>query len=698
MPSIIPGYEYDIFISYRHNDNKSGWVTEFVAALEEELASTIKEPLTIYFDKNPHDGLLETHNVDKSLEGKLKSLILIPIISQTYCDPKSFAWTHEFIPFNKSAKEDRFGRDVKLGNGNVASRILPIRIHELDEDDKSIIENEMGGPVRAIEFIYKSGGVNRPLHLKDDDLKIPGNVLYRDQVNKVANAVKNIMVTLRNPDRKPQPASAASVPRAMPASRKVAIFLFALLLIAIAGIAYQKSRSDNPPVLEKSIAVLPFADMSASHDQEYFGDGVAEEIINVLAQSDELKVIARTSSFQFKGKNEDLKKIGELLGVSNILEGSIRKSANQLRITAQLINTKDGSHIWSKTFDRSADDILALQDEIAMEVARAFKLTVTRGGHSTAKSARNADAYNAYLQGRYYYDTGTLSGDPKAIEFFTKSIMLDSTFGPAWVELASTKWRMCAAKPTCADWPEIIRMSLKGIELDPGYAGGHASLSVIYRSELKIKESYEEIIKAYALDPKDPRTIRNYALMLLTQGKDDEAIDLCNKAVALDPIQSVSYRYLGRMYYYAGRFPKAFEAFKKSYDLSQTAGSVQTPDYPMSIVMAQSPGAALDFSKSEKSEKVRLVVASIAYFTKGNLVESDNLLNELIRKYESEIPYHISLVYAFRKDRQRTIQWLNKAYDRKEYGINLMDRDPALTWLHNDPEFRQIVAKLNIPQ
>ncbi len=132
MGSIIQGYEYDIFISYRHNDNRSGWVTEFVNALEEELASTIKEPVSVYFDSNPHDGLLETHNVNKTLEGKLKCLIFIPIISQTYCDIKSFAWEQEFCAFNKLSKEDQFGRDIKFSNGNVASRILPVKIHDLD--------------------------------------------------------------------------------------------------------------------------------------------------------------------------------------------------------------------------------------------------------------------------------------------------------------------------------------------------------------------------------------------------------------------------------------------------------------------------------------------------------------------------------------------------------------------------------------
>jgi Tol biopolymer transport system component len=194
MASIIPGYEYDIFISYRHNDNKSGWVTEFVSALEEELASTIKEPISIYFDKNPHDGLLETHSVDDSLKDKLRCLIFIPIISRIYCDTKSFAWSHEFLAFLKTGAIDALGLKVKLPNGNTASRVLPIRIHELDANDKNTIETALQGVLRAIDFTFQSAGVNRPLRPKDDDaIKVAGQNSYRDQVNKTANAIGDII-------------------------------------------------------------------------------------------------------------------------------------------------------------------------------------------------------------------------------------------------------------------------------------------------------------------------------------------------------------------------------------------------------------------------------------------------------------------------------------------------------------------------
>ncbi len=195
--AVLPDFEYDIFISYRHNDNRSGWVTEFVKNLQEELSATIKEPVSVYFDKNPYDGLLETHNVDKSLEGKLKCLIFIPIISQTYCDPKSFAWQHEFVAFNKLAKEDQFGRDIKLGNGNVASRILPIKIHDLDAEDKALLESELGGVLRAIEFIYKEAGVNRPLKSTDSKTDNQNKTDYRNQVSKVAHAIKELVVAMK---------------------------------------------------------------------------------------------------------------------------------------------------------------------------------------------------------------------------------------------------------------------------------------------------------------------------------------------------------------------------------------------------------------------------------------------------------------------------------------------------------------------
>jgi hypothetical protein len=195
MASLIPGYEYDIFISYRQKDNKyDGWVTEFVDNLKRELESMFKDEVSVYFDINPSNYLLESHDVDASLKDKLRCLIFIPIISRTYCDPKAFAWDNELKVFINETSVDRFGFKVKLSGGNVANRVLPIRIHDLDASDIKLFESVVGGVMRSIDFVYKETGVNRQLRAKDDDImKGPGQVLYRDQINKVALAIREII-------------------------------------------------------------------------------------------------------------------------------------------------------------------------------------------------------------------------------------------------------------------------------------------------------------------------------------------------------------------------------------------------------------------------------------------------------------------------------------------------------------------------
>ena len=201
MASLIPGFEYDIFISYRQKDNKyDGWVTEFVDNLKKELEATFKEEVSLYFDISPHDGLLETHDVDASLKDKLKCLVFIPIISRTYCDPKSFAWEHEFKSFVDQATQDQFGLKVKLPGGNVANRVLPIQIYDLETHDIKLFESILGSVLRGVEFIYKSAGVNRPLRsMEEKPQDNLNNTLYRDQINKVANAVRGIISGL-NPE------------------------------------------------------------------------------------------------------------------------------------------------------------------------------------------------------------------------------------------------------------------------------------------------------------------------------------------------------------------------------------------------------------------------------------------------------------------------------------------------------------------
>ncbi len=215
MPSLVPGYEYDVFISYRQNDNRSGWVTRFVEDLREELGATLKEQINIYYDENPHDGLQDTHLVDESLKGKLKCLVFIPILSRTYCDSKSFAWNHEFLPFAEMARKEPQGLVVKLANGNAASRILPILIHDIDQRDKALFEKESGSVLRPVDFVFRSSGVNRPLAAADTRQENQSKIIYRDQINKTANAIDSIVgaVTSGSPvDTAISPSPSPSLP------------------------------------------------------------------------------------------------------------------------------------------------------------------------------------------------------------------------------------------------------------------------------------------------------------------------------------------------------------------------------------------------------------------------------------------------------------------------------------------------------
>ncbi len=446
MPSILPDYEYDIFISYRHNDNRSGWVTEFVKALEEELAATIKDPLSIYFDKNPHDGLLETHHVDKSLEGKLKCLIFIPIISQTYCDPKSFAWQHEFVAFNQLAQADSLGRDIKLNNGNVASRILPVQIHELDADDKHTLETEIGGVLRAIEFLYKETGVNRPLKSSDDRTLNLANADYQNQVNKVANAAKELVAVLKSPQttaansNSKTPIQKENSPQADSSNHRVFYLLGAAALIFLGFLWWQmnpEEKAIEKAGVVKSLVVLPFKDMSPNQDQEWFSDGLAEEMLNRLAKVKDLKLISRTTAFSFKNKGLTAKAIADSLGVSYVLEGSVRKANNQIRITAQLINAVDDSHIWSNTYDRSMDSIFAVQDDLSESITQAMNILLDdeERGKLFDSGTRSIEAYEELLKGNLLFNRAHLvSLDllKEANKHYDKAITIDPGFGKAY--------------------------------------------------------------------------------------------------------------------------------------------------------------------------------------------------------------------------------------------------------------------------
>ncbi len=461
MSSLIEGFEYDIFISYRQKDNKhDGWVTEFVNNLKGELESTFKEEVSVYFDINPHDGLLETHDVDASLKEKLKCAILIPVISQTYCDAKSFAWEHEFKAFVEQASLDQYGLKIKLPGGNIASRVLPVQIHDLEADDKKLIENELGGFLRGIEFIYKEPGVNRPLNPGDDEKQNLNNTKYKNQINKVANAIKEIITGLKNQDTKGKETS-TGLTEEKPVGRKnhrikiITGIILVAVLIATGYFVVSKLVNSSEPI-EKSIAILPFRNDSPDQQNAQFTNGTMEAILNNLCMIKDLRVIPRTSVEQYRNTTKSIAQIAKELGVNYILEGSGQKYGDDIKLTVQLFDVIKDKHIWASPYERKFKDIFIIQSEIAQTIGTEIKAIITPEEMQLIEKipTSSLSAYDLYLKANEYQKKYSITHDlgsyQAAVSLYRASLEMDSAFAKAYIGLAK-------AYQDRYYWPEFFK-------------------------------------------------------------------------------------------------------------------------------------------------------------------------------------------------------------------------------------------------
>jgi tetratricopeptide (TPR) repeat protein len=466
MASLIPGYEYDIFISYRQKDNKyDGWVTEFVDNLKRELEATFKEEVSVYFDINPHDGLLETHDVDASLKEKLKCLVFIPIISRTYCAPKSFAWEHEFKAFIEEASGDQFGLKVKLSSGNVANRVLPVRIHDLDENDIQLCETVYGSVLRGVEFVYREPGVNRPLTPKDKGKRNLNKTIYRNQINKVANAVKEIISGLSADSHETdKEMSESAMPwedtgketryekkRRTEKFRKVrlmagilAVFLTIFLLGVFIYPRLFKSKSvGNLRSLtrELSVAVLPFQNMTNDTLRNIWKDMIQENLISALYNTRELHVRSkRIVNELYQKKNYKANSgipskiadaISEKVDADIYLNGSFMKVGHQIRIDLQMVDTKTEEVL--KTFWKSCpeDDSLFFQaiNLLSADVTDFLVISkfvkVNPAFRIRPFTTTSAQAFKSYIKGEKAYDVYDFD---TAEYWYLNALAIDSNF------------------------------------------------------------------------------------------------------------------------------------------------------------------------------------------------------------------------------------------------------------------------------
>jgi TolB-like protein/predicted metal-dependent HD superfamily phosphohydrolase len=670
MPSTLSGYAYDIFISYRHKDNRGErWVSEFVNALRRELEKTFKEPITVYFDANLHDGLLETHHVDKSLEGKLNCLIFIPIVSQTYCDPTSYAWKHEFCAFNALASEDAHGRDIRLRNGNTASRILPVQINDLDASDEELLASELKTKMRPVDFIFRSPGVNRPLRKDDKRSENASKLFYRDQINKVANAVKEIINGMKYPYTGEGTAISGGVPIAIVDDNKAEI-----------------KQTKNDPA--RSIAVLPFVSLSHDSSQEYFADGITENIIIQLGGLRKLRVISRTSVMRYKKTTRSAPEIAEELGVKYLLEGSAQAQGNKVRINVQLIDAASDQPVWSRAFMESLDDIFAIQSSVAEAVAQELHASLNAVESDKLKVIPTSDleAYDLFLKGRHAFNQWGVEGYRTATEYFQRALKIDPEFKEAYSYLASSysarmSWNGDLSPGEALD---KIRYNLDEAFKRGGTDNDYLTQVFIEFFVNKDFTAAERMLhRALAQGHNNASVYYTGSYLFCMMGRLDEALSFIQVAKDIEP-NSISYfNYYGLYLYLSREYERAAENFAEALSLYPSVVRfydhlgrihVTNSDYKTAI-------RALDKGLRLTSLRPPSMIAYLAIARAGlqQHNEAEELLKELIQRSatrEKGVNVYISLIYSSLNKPNEALEWREKAR---------LTNDVDLIWQFIDP-------------
>jgi TolB-like protein/Tfp pilus assembly protein PilF len=453
-------------------------------------------------------------------------------------------------------------------------------------------------------------------------------------------------------------------------------------------------------ITQRSIAVLPFVDMSQTKDQEYLSDGLAEELLDLLAKIPELRVAARTSAFAFRGKAEDVPSIAKKLHVAHILEGSVRKAGSRVRITAQLIRADSGYHLWSETYDRDVTDIFKLQDEIAGAVVQALKVALLGGALPTRAAPKSPEAYNLYLQGKFLADLHTKESLEKAIDYFRRAIKLDPAYEPTWTALSfaysDTGARgFVSAEQALAQARESASQALK---LDPKSARAHVALGLIHMNiDWDWAAADREFKQALEYDPGNATVLSLGGYLELAFGHTSRAATLFQQALARDPLHASSYNNLGIAYYAEGRLPESEAAFRKSIEL-KPAQSYTHSGLGLTLLSEGKRDAALAEIGHESDEEWRLEGLAIANFALGKRAEADAALAELTRKFATEAPYAIATVHAYRGERNLAFQWLDRAVAERDGTLVSIKVDPLLQPLVGDPRYKALLKTLGLPE
>jgi TolB-like protein/lipopolysaccharide biosynthesis regulator YciM len=457
-----------------------------------------------------------------------------------------------------------------------------------------------------------------------------------------------------------------------------------------------------PPAAKTSktaMAVLPFVNLSKDEAQEYFSDGLTEELLNVLAKNPKLQVTSRTSAFSFKGKEVDIKTIAEKLNVTHVLEGSVRKAGNQLRITAQLIEVATDSHLWSQTYDRQMENIFAVQDDIAGSVARALKVTL-EGGQAPKAQQTNPEAYNAYLQGRYFFDGRTKEDYEKAIGYYEQALQIDPNYARAQVGLSEVHASQADYGYVAVEegYGKARKEAEHALELDPNLAEANAAIGWIKRSyDWDWTGADAAFNRALESEPGNADVILGAAELAATHGRFDEAIRLDRRAIELDPLRVSAYSRLGLHASYADRWQEAEAALRKVLELN--------PQYPgthirlgrIYLVQSKPEEALAEMQREPESAPWRGQGLALAYHAAGKKKEADATLADYVEKSQNDGAFQIAEIYAYRGETDKAFEWLERAYKQRDAGLAQMKGDPLLRNLERDPRWPELLKKMKLP-
>ena len=451
---------------------------------------------------------------------------------------------------------------------------------------------------------------------------------------------------------------------------------------------------------QRSIAVLPFVDMSPGKDQEYFTDGLTENLLNALAQLRDLRVAGRTSSFAFKNRNEDLRGIGEQLGVAHILEGSVQKSGVQIRITAQLINAEDGYHLWSQTYDRTLEDIFAVQDEIANEVAKAMRVTLL--GHAAesqqAISQNTTNAYNEYLKGHHEANRGNLQGHEQALTSFERALQLDPNLALAWAGQAASQSIITGFADTdfAAGFEEARSSALRALELNPDLPEAHVALADVQSSyDWDWATAEASLRRALDLRPGDTAIRLSLARLKGSLGMSDEAFVAVQQVVEQDPLNWGAQRSLAGSLAIRGRFDEAMRILDQLEVTDANRTALYWNRGYVWMMQGEYERALEEYAK-EPFEFLRLTGEAIAYHHLGNREEAITALQNLISSAGESASFQIAAVYAQWGETDNAMSWLERGYIIRDPGLQFLRVHYVFDPIRDDPRFQALLRKMKL--